>query len=128
MGPPLRLINRHNRHSKIILSVTKQRRFIPRLEVGRPHLEGRPHLPTAIPAKTDARNRPSTVSGARIRSVQVKRRWIIGSAAPLDLAVPMEIGSRPQPNGQPHLPTAIPSKTDARNRPSTASRARIGSI
>jgi hypothetical protein len=34
---------------------------------------GRPHLPTAILAKTDTRNRPSTASGARIRSIKVKR-------------------------------------------------------
>jgi hypothetical protein len=43
-----------------------------------PQLRGGPAarlaaLPTAIPAKTDARNQPSTTSGARIRSVQVKR-------------------------------------------------------
>jgi hypothetical protein len=31
MGPPLQPINRHNHHSKTILSVTEQRRFIPRL-------------------------------------------------------------------------------------------------
>jgi hypothetical protein len=47
---------------------------------------GRLHLPTAIPAKTNARNRPSTASGARIRSVLVKTRWIIGSAAPMKMA------------------------------------------
>jgi hypothetical protein len=34
MGPPLRPINRQNRHSKSILSVTKRRRFIPRLRGG----------------------------------------------------------------------------------------------
>jgi hypothetical protein len=34
MGPPLRPINCHNRHSKTILSVTEQRRFIPRLRGG----------------------------------------------------------------------------------------------
>jgi hypothetical protein len=52
---------------------------------------GRPHLPAAILTKTDTRNRPSTASGARIRSIQFKRRWIIGSAAPI------KMGSRPQP-------------------------------
>jgi hypothetical protein len=55
------------------------------LEVVRAPLEGRSHLPTAIPTKTDARNRPSTASGARIRSVQVKRRWIIGPATPMKM-------------------------------------------
>jgi hypothetical protein len=34
MGPPLRSINRHKRHSKSILSVTRWRRFIPRLRGG----------------------------------------------------------------------------------------------
>jgi hypothetical protein len=34
MGPPLRPINRHNRHSETIVSVTEQRRFIPRLRGG----------------------------------------------------------------------------------------------
>jgi hypothetical protein len=58
---------------------------------------GRPHLPTVIPTKTDTRNRPSTASGARIRGVQVKRRWIIGTAAPLDPAAPMKMGPHTQP-------------------------------
>jgi hypothetical protein len=34
MGPPLRLINRHNCHSKTILSVTGRRQFIPQLRGG----------------------------------------------------------------------------------------------
>jgi hypothetical protein len=34
MGPPLRPINGHNCHSKSILSITKWRRFIPRLRGG----------------------------------------------------------------------------------------------
>jgi hypothetical protein len=67
------------------------------LEVGRLHLVGQPHLPTAIPTKTDARNRPSTTSGSRIKSVQVKRWWIIGPATHLDLAEPMKMGPRLQP-------------------------------
>jgi hypothetical protein len=67
------------------------------LEVGRSHLEGWQHLPTAIPAKTDARNRPPTTSGARIRSVQVERRWIIGPAAPPHPAAPMKMVPRSQP-------------------------------
>jgi hypothetical protein len=67
------------------------------LEVGRPHLEGLPHIRTTIPAKTDVRKRPSTASGARIRSVQVKRRRIIGLSAPLDPAAPMKMGPHPWP-------------------------------
>jgi hypothetical protein len=67
------------------------------LEVGRSHLEGWPHLPTAIPAQTDASNRPSTASGARIRSIQVKRQWIIGPATPLGPAAPMKMGPHAQP-------------------------------
>jgi hypothetical protein len=58
---------------------------------------GRPHLPTTIPAKIDVRNQPSTASGARIRSVQVKRGWIIGSATPLDPVRPMKMGPHAQP-------------------------------
>jgi hypothetical protein len=61
------------------------------------YLEGQPHLPTAILAKTDARNQPSTASGARIRSVQVKRWWIIGLVAPLDPAAPAILGPHAQP-------------------------------
>jgi hypothetical protein len=38
MGPPLWPINRHSRHSKIILSVTWRRRFMP-------HLRGGPDAP-----------------------------------------------------------------------------------
>jgi hypothetical protein len=51
---------------------------------------GWPHLPTAVPAKTDSSYRPSTASGARIRSVQVKRRWIIGSVAPPHTTAPIK--------------------------------------
>jgi hypothetical protein len=60
------------------------------LEVGWPHLEGRLHLPTAMTTKTDSSYWPSTTSGIRIRSVQVKRRWIIGSATPPHPAAPMK--------------------------------------
>jgi hypothetical protein len=79
------------------------------LEAGLPHLEGRPHLPTAIPAKTNARNRPSTASGARIRSVQVKRRWIIGPAAPLDRAAPMKMGPHAQPTSLAYKKSLTPA-------------------
>jgi hypothetical protein len=67
------------------------------LEVGRPHLEVRPHLPTTVPTKTDWSYRPSTASGARIRSIQVKRRWIIGSVAPPHQAAPTKMGPHAQP-------------------------------
>jgi hypothetical protein len=97
MGPPLRPINHHNHHSKSILSITKRRRFIPWHRGEPPHLEGRPHLPTAILAKTNVRNQPPTASGARIKSVQVKRWWIIGLAAPPHTIAPMKMGPRPQP-------------------------------
>jgi hypothetical protein len=67
------------------------------LEVGRLHLEGWPHLPTAVLTKTDSSYWPSTASGARIRSIQVKRRWIIGLAAPPHPAAPMKMGPQAQP-------------------------------
>jgi hypothetical protein len=86
MGPLVRPFNRHNRHFKTILGVPERRRFIPR------HLEGRPHLPTVITCETNPRNRPSTASGAVIRSVQGERWWIIGSAAPLDPTAPVILG------------------------------------
>jgi hypothetical protein len=66
-------------------------------QVGWPYLEGRPQVSTAITAKIDARNRPSTASGARIRSIEVKRQWIIGPATPLDPATPVKMGPRAQP-------------------------------
>jgi hypothetical protein len=66
------------------------------LEVGRPHLEGRRHIRTAISAKTDSRNRHWTASGERIRSVQAKRRWIIGPAGPPYQDAPMKMGPLPQ--------------------------------
>jgi hypothetical protein len=65
--------------------------------VGRPHLEGWPHLPTAVPNETNSSYRPSTTSGARIESVQIERRWIIGPGAPPHLAAPMTMGPRAQP-------------------------------
>jgi hypothetical protein len=96
MGPPLRPINCHNHHSNTIWSVTSEGSSSHGLEVHQPHLEGR-HLPTAVPTKTDSSYRPSTTLGARIRSVQVKRRWIIGPAAPPHPVTPMKMGPRAQP-------------------------------
>jgi hypothetical protein len=58
---------------------------------------GRPHLPTAVPNETDSSYRPSTALGARIRSVQVMRRWIIGPIAPPHPVAPMKMGPRAQP-------------------------------
>jgi hypothetical protein len=46
--------------------------------------------------KRGARNQPSTASRARTRSVQVKRRWIIGPAAALDPAASMKMGPHTQ--------------------------------
>jgi hypothetical protein len=66
------------------------------IEVGRLHLEGWPHLPTVVSTKTDSSYRHPTASGASIRSVQVKRRWIIGPAAPPHPAAPMKMCPRAQ--------------------------------
>jgi hypothetical protein len=85
------------------------------LEVGWPHLEGRTHLQTAIPAKTDAKNRPSTASRARIRSVQVKRQWIIGLAAPLDLTAPMKMGPRAQPTSLTYKRSLTPARSNTQH-------------
>jgi hypothetical protein len=82
------------------------------LEVGQPHLEGRPHLPTAIPTKTDASNRPTTASGARIKSVQVKRWWITGPVAPLDSAAPMKLGPRTQPSSLTYERSLTPAESN----------------
>jgi hypothetical protein len=57
----------------------------------------RPHLPTAMLTKADSSYQPSIASGVRIRSVQVKRRWIIGPAAPPHPATPMKMGPHAQP-------------------------------
>jgi hypothetical protein len=91
-GPTL---NRHNRHSKSILSVTKRRRFIPHLRGG----SATPRGPVAPPNRHTGQNRckepTSTASGERIRSVQVRRRWIIGPAAHPHPAAPMKMGRHP---------------------------------
>jgi hypothetical protein len=63
MGPPLRLINHHNHHSKSILSVTKRRRFIPRLRGG----------PTAPPNRHTGPNRRKEPTLNRLRSKDQER-------------------------------------------------------
>jgi hypothetical protein len=88
MGPLLWPINHHNRHSKAILSVPERRRCIP-------------HLPTAMRTETDTSYRPSTASGARIRRVQVERRWIIGPAKLPHPTAPMKMGPHAQPTSLP---------------------------
>jgi hypothetical protein len=52
MGPPVRLINRHNRHSKAILSVPERRRFITRHKGG----PAAPRGPAALPNRRADRN------------------------------------------------------------------------
>jgi hypothetical protein len=63
MGPPLRPINRHNRHSKTIMSITKRRWFIPRLRGG----------PAAPPNRHTGRNRPKELTLNRLRSKDQER-------------------------------------------------------
>jgi hypothetical protein len=58
------------------------------MEVGRPHIEGRPHLSIRVPGKTDLRNQPTIALGAVIRGIQGERRWIIGPTTPPDPAAP----------------------------------------
>jgi hypothetical protein len=82
------------------------------IEVGRPHLEGWPHLPTTVPTEIDSSYLPSTTSEARIRSVQVKRRWIIGSAAPPHPVTPMKMGPRAQPTSLAYKRSLTPTRTD----------------
>jgi hypothetical protein len=86
MGPLVQPLNCHNRHSKAILGVPEQGRFITW------HGGGSAAPPNRCAGETDPRNRPSTASGAVIRSLQGERRWIIGPATPLDLATPMVLG------------------------------------
>jgi hypothetical protein len=84
MGPLVRPLKRHNRHSEAILGIPEQRRCITWHECG----SFAPRGP-ATPIHPRARqNRPTTASGAVIRGVQGERWWIIGSAAPPDLAAP----------------------------------------
>jgi hypothetical protein len=79
------------------------------IEVGRPHLEGRPHLPTTVPTVNNSSYLPSTASRARIRSIEVKRRWIIGPAAPPHPAAPMKMGRRAQPTSLTHKRNLTPA-------------------
>jgi hypothetical protein len=69
MGPPLRPINRHNRHSKTILSVTERMRFIPRLRGG----PAVPIRPTAPPNRRADRNRLKLKTFNRLRSKDQER-------------------------------------------------------
>jgi hypothetical protein len=73
---------------------------------------GRTHLPTVVPTKTDSSYRPSTASGARIRSVQVKRQWIIGPAAPPHPAKHMKMGPRAQPTSLTYKRSLTPAGTN----------------
>jgi hypothetical protein len=81
MGPLLRPINRRNHHSKAILGVPERRQFITRHGVG----PAAPRGPAAPPNRHIGRNWPSTASGVVIRSIQGKRRWITGPAAPVKM-------------------------------------------
>jgi hypothetical protein len=89
--PPLQPINHYNRHSKSILSVTKRRRFIPRLKGGS----------AAPPNRHIGQNRRKEPTLNRLRSKDQERpsqrRWIIGPATPPHPAAPMKMGPRPQP-------------------------------
>jgi hypothetical protein len=69
MGPPLRPINRPNRHSKAILSVPGRRRFIPR-HTGGP---AGPRGPTAPPNCRADRNRLKLPTFNRLRSKDQER-------------------------------------------------------
>jgi hypothetical protein len=82
------------------------------IEVGQPHLEGRPHLPTVVPTETDSSYQPSTASGVRIRSVEVKRRWIIGPAAPPHPDAPMKMAPRAQPTSLTYKRSLTPAGTN----------------
>jgi hypothetical protein len=64
IGPPLRPINHHNRNSKAILSVTKWRRFIPRLRGG----PAAPRGPAAPPNRHNDQNRRKELTLNRLRS------------------------------------------------------------
>jgi hypothetical protein len=97
MGPQVQPINHHNRHSKAILGVPERRRFIPQHRGGPAAPRGPDTPPTAILAEIDPRNRPSTASGAVIRSVQSERWWIIGLAAPPHPTTLVKMGPRAQP-------------------------------
>jgi hypothetical protein len=69
MGPPVRPINRHNCHSKSIMSVTKRRRFIPRLRGG----PVAPRGPAATPNCHTRQNRRKEPTLNRLRSKDQER-------------------------------------------------------
>jgi hypothetical protein len=69
MGPPLWLINCHNRHSESILSVTKQRWFIPRLRGG----PAAPRGPATPPNRHTGQNRRKEPTLNRLRSKDQER-------------------------------------------------------
>jgi hypothetical protein len=52
---------------------------------------------------------------ARIRSVQVKRQWIIGLAAPLDLTAPMKMGPRAQPTSLTYKRSLTPARSNTQH-------------
>jgi hypothetical protein len=69
MGPPLRLINRHNLHSKTILSIIERRRLITRHEVG----PAAPRGLAAPPNRHTSRNQPKEPTFNRLRSKDQER-------------------------------------------------------
>jgi hypothetical protein len=69
MGPPLRLINRHNCHSKAILSMHEPRRFIPWHKDG----PAAPRGPAAPPNHHADRNRHKLLTFNRLRSKDQER-------------------------------------------------------
>jgi hypothetical protein len=73
MGPLVRPINRHNRHSKAILGVPERRWFVTQHGVG----------PAAPPNRHTGRNRRKELTLNRLKSIQGERRWITGLAAAL---------------------------------------------
>jgi hypothetical protein len=96
-GPHVRPINRHNHHSKEILGVPEQRRFITRHRVGPDTSRG----PVAPPNRHTGRNRPKELSLNCLRSsdqgIQGEMQWNTRLTAPLDLTAPVMLGPRVQP-------------------------------
>jgi hypothetical protein len=64
MGPPLRPINRHNRHTKAILSIPEERQFIPRHRGG----SAAPRGLAAPPNRRADQNRLKLPTFKRLRS------------------------------------------------------------
>jgi hypothetical protein len=97
MGPPLRSINRHNRHSKSILSVTKRRRFIQ-------WLRGGPAAPRGLAAPPNCHTgqkqcKEPTLNRLRSKDQERPRKEAVDhkAAAPLDPSAPVIFGSHAQP-------------------------------